>query len=410
MSEFVDLGVSVFDADFTLNPYAYLQDLYDRKDVLGFHSDGMNFLFRFDQGRAVIFNKHCVRAMGNNEQLARLEADYAQRYPNRAWHFHHSYTHGEPDLKFKAAIGRFVADVASQASFAEVEPVFARLSAGGRLDNYIDEISRLPMRVFLETCRLPYSEDELEELHGAGCAFLKSLENFYDEALIADCDAGLARIRRYMEDQFGAIHPESPLNPLIEAGRSIGMSDEQLIANIGGMFLTSISNTVGISSAFILRSLLRDPGSLATLREQPDLVRPHLAGNEHVIMELLRRDNHVKALTRQFEEPMELDGFTIGKGEVVCLYFPGINMDPVRWRDPLALDFSRRFTGENNIIFGGSFYTCIGRRLTMAFLGNIVEGFTRHLPEGARVVEEELEVDGSWMAERIITRLPLELG
>jgi hypothetical protein len=80
MSEFVDLGVSVFDADFTLNPYAYLQDLYDRKDVLGFHSDGMNFLFRFDQGRAVIFNKHCVRAMGNNEQLARLEADYAQRY------------------------------------------------------------------------------------------------------------------------------------------------------------------------------------------------------------------------------------------------------------------------------------------------------------------------------------------
>jgi hypothetical protein len=352
MSEFVDLGVSVFDADFTLNPYAYLQDLYDRKDVLGFHSDGMNFLFRFDQGRAVIFNKHCVRAMGNNEQLARLEADYAQRYPNRAWHFHHSYTHGEPDLKFKAAIGRFVADVASQASFAD----------------------------------------------------------FYDEALIADCDAGLARIRRYMEDQFGAIHPESPLNPLIEAGRSIGMSDEQLIANIGGMFLTSISNTVGISSAFILRSLLRDPGSLATLREQPDLVRPHLAGNEHVIMELLRRDNHVKALTRQFEEPMELDGFTIGKGEVVCLYFPGINMDPVHWRDPLALDFSRRFTGENNIIFGGSFYTCIGRRLTMAFLGNIVEGFTRHLPECARVVEEELEVDGSWMAERIITRLPLELG
>jgi cytochrome P450 len=107
---------------------------------------------------------------------------------------------------------------------------------------------------------------------------------------------------------------------------------------------------------------------------------------------------------------MELDGFTIGKGEVVCLYFPGINMDPVHWRDPLALDFSRRFTGENNIIFGGSFYTCIGRRLTMAFLGNIVEGFTRHLPEGARVVEEELEVDGSWMAERIITRLPLELG
>ena len=92
MSKFIDLGVSVFDSDFTLNPYAHLKDIYDRKEILGFHSDGMNFLFRFDQGRAVIFNKNCPRAMGNNEELQQLESGYAARFPTRAWHFRNSYT------------------------------------------------------------------------------------------------------------------------------------------------------------------------------------------------------------------------------------------------------------------------------------------------------------------------------
>ena len=404
MDAFVDLGVSVYDPAFTLDPYPYLKDLYDRPDALGFRADGMDFLFRFEQSRAVMFNKDCVRAMGNNDELERLEADYASRYPNRAWHFRHSYTHGEPDLRFKAAIGRFIAAVTEQASFAGAEPVFARLSSEASLDNYVDEIATLPMRVFLDACRLPYSEAELAELHRSGCAFLKSLENFHDEALIADCDRGLACIRDYMEQHGPRLDEASPMVELMQAGRDCGMSEEQITANLGGMFLTSISNTIGMSSAFILRSLLRDPGAWETLRDNPQM-----ATDEHVIMELLRRDNHVKALSRQFNAGMSLDGFEIEPGQVVYLYFPGINMDHNHWPDPEQLDFSRRFTGENNIIFGGSFYTCIGRRLTMAFIGNMLQGFLRHLPDTARIDEATVEADGSWTAERVLTRLPIQL-
>ncbi|MEP5566431.1 MAG: cytochrome P450 [Halioglobus sp.] len=404
MDKFIDLGVSVFDADFTLNPYDYLKDLYDRPDVLGFHADNMNFLFRFEQSRAVMFNKKFPRAMGNNEELQKLERDYAQRFPNRAWHFQHSYTHGAPNLKFKAAIGRFVADVAERASFAGAEPIFLKLANGGVIENYIDDVATLPMRVFLDACKLPYSDSELTELHQSGCAFLKSLENFYDEALLADCDAGLARLRQYMEEHYHQLDGASPLHSLIAGGRECGMTEEQLVANIVGMFLTSISNTVGISSAFILRTLLRDHGALQLLREQPELVQ-----REQVIMELLRRDNHVKALSRQCDEPMSIDGFDIVQGEVVCLFFPGINMDHNHWPSSLALDFNRVFTGENNIVFGGSFYACIGRKLAMAFLSNIVDGFVRHLPPTATVRDDELVVDGSWMAERIISKMPIHL-
>ena len=36
IDDFVDLGVSFFDEDFTLDPFPYLKDLYGREDVLGF--------------------------------------------------------------------------------------------------------------------------------------------------------------------------------------------------------------------------------------------------------------------------------------------------------------------------------------------------------------------------------------
>ena len=60
MEKFADLGVSFFDPDFSLSPHKYLQDLYPRDDIVGFHSEGMNFVFRFDEARAVLFNKSCA--------------------------------------------------------------------------------------------------------------------------------------------------------------------------------------------------------------------------------------------------------------------------------------------------------------------------------------------------------------
>jgi cytochrome P450 len=405
MSDFEALGVSVFDKDFTLNPFSYLEPLYNNREVLGFSSEGMNFLFRFDQCRSVIFNKSFIRATGGGDELRELETRYAIDYPNRARHFQLAYMHGDPDLKFKAAVGRFVAKVSERASFAEVDAVFERLAQGRDIDNYIDDVAKIPMRVFLQACELSFDDVILDRLHAGGCAFLKSLENFYDEALIRDCDEGLKVLSAYMLEQYPHIKETSPLYDLVQAGLSSGMDDDCVMSNISGNFLTAISNTVGISSAFILRTLLNDRDAWAALKRDPSL-----ASNEHVIMELLRRDNHVKALSRQVLSDVQVDRFTIKAGQVVMLYFPGINLDPMHWPSPLAVDFSRQFNGENNIIFGGSFYTCIGRKLTMTFLSKIIAGFVRYLPDNTYIDDKEIEVDGTWMAERILTRMPIRFA
>ena len=44
----------------------------------------------------------------------------------------------------------------------------------------------------------------------------------------------------------------------------------------------------------------------------------------------------------------------------------------------------------------------------IAFVRNMVAGFVEHLPDGVYVEEDRVEVDGSWVTERIINRLPIE--
>jgi cytochrome P450 len=75
---------------------------------------------------------------------------------------------------------------------------------------------------------------------------------------------------------------------------------------------------------------------------------------------------------------------------------------------PLALDLDRRFSAKNQLVFGGSAYICIGKQLGLEFVKQMAAGFVEHLPEDVYVEEDRVEADGSWVTERIITKLPIE--
>ena len=191
---------------------------------------------------------------------------------------------------------------------------------------------------------------------------------------------------------------------LLDKGRSLGIDGEKLKVNIGSFLIIPLSNTAGISSAYLLRSLIRYPEVRKELLENPGLIE-----DDHVMTELLRRDNHVKALSRQVHADMDLGRFSLKKGESINLFFPGTNLDPTHWESPLTIDLNRKFTGANNVVFGGSSYICIGKKLGIEFLKNMTAGFVEHLPDCARVIEDEVEADGTWVAERIITKMPILL-
>ena len=407
MSSIVDLDISFFSPEFTLNPNHYLSDLYHHKDILGFHSEGMDFIFRHKQAREIMFNKDFIRGYASDDGQAQREARYAEQYPNRAKQFTHNYNAGgrAPDVKFKTLIVRFIVDAAAQAHFHIVEPVFTKLADGGRIDNYIDDISLVPVRVFLETAGIPYDQEDLPSLYWAGCAFVKGFENALQEQAIAEADEGIKYLWQFVEDRYASFSKDSLIGQFVDEGKAMGLTQNNLTAAIAGIFIVSLANTIGISSSYLLRNLVNNPQARSQL-----VADPALLNSDATIIEFLRRDNHVKALSRHANKSCILDGLEIAEGRNINLFFPGINLDPNHWKNPLELDFTRKFEGENNIVFGGSLFMCVGKKLGIVFIRHMLEGFLRYLPDSAEVIEDEIEMDGSWVAERIIEHMPLQLS
>ena len=404
MDKFIDLDVSFFDPKFTLSPEEHLAELYPRKDILGFRSEGMNFVFRFDEARAIMFNRECAREPLANPEIAEREARLAAAYPNRAKNFQLVYNFGTPNLQLKKLLVTYIGQIADAANFESTHAVYRQLSVGGRLDNYIDDVCTLPLRIMMDSCGLPYSEEQLFKLYRAGFDFLKALENFGDESLLGDADRAIAYIWNYLEEFLPGIPRDAPVSRFMAEGAELGIDRETLVVNVAAFFIVSLSNTAGISSAYLLRNLVRFPEVRTALAEQPGLL-----DDDNTIIEFLRRDNHVKSMSRQAHEPFELNGHAIKKGDSINIFFPGVNLDPGHWSNPLGIDLSRKFAGPDNIIFVGSMYLCIGKYLGIAFLRHMTRGFLDNLPDTARIVDDEIEVDGDWVSERIITCMPIEL-
>ena len=405
MDKFVELGTSFFDPAFSLSPYQHLEDLYPRQDIAGFHSEGMNFVFRFKEARTVMFNKQCAREPVANPEIAEREARLATLYPNRAKNFQLAYTYGTPDLKLKKLLVNYIGEIADNANFSGTEAVYKKLSGGGRLDNYIDDICTLPLRIMLVTSGLPFNDEQLLKLYQCGFNFIKALDNFVDESPLAAADKAVAEVWDDLENALQQTPADAPIVRFMAEGESLGIEREKMIVNIAAFLIISLSNTAGVSSAYLLRNLVNYPDVREKLREQPGLL-----DEDKVIMEFLRRDNHVKALSRQAHESFTLGKHTIEQGESVNIFFPGVNLDPNHWQRPLDIDLNRTFTSANNMIFGGSMYMCIGKYLGIAFLRNMARGFVDHLPDSAYIDDSKIEVDGDWVSERVITRMPIELG
>jgi cytochrome P450 len=404
MRKFVELDTSIFDPDFTLNPYPYLEDMYQQDDVIGFTSEGMQFIFKFADCRAVMYAKNFQRGTDDPECFAR-EEDYARRYIHRARHLENHFAIGVPNLKLKALVTRMINAIATQAEFASVDSILARLSIPGRLDDYIDEITTVPLRLFLETAGIPHDESDLQKIHFSGCQFIKGFEAFNNEKLIRLMDDGSKVIQEFVASKLESISKDALIYPFIEEARASGFSEDNIAISLMTGPMIDMSNTFGITSAFVLRSLITHKTAWQTLQNNPELI-----WQDNVIQEIFRLDNHVKVLSRQAFDGVDLPGYHFQKGQSVSLFFPGLNRDPAQWTTPHQLGFTRVFDNKNNLIFGGSVHTCIGVRLSNTFLKYMLSDLLKYMPASIEVIELEIEVDGSWLAERIITKMPIKIG
>jgi cytochrome P450 len=128
------------------------------------------------------------------------------------------------------------------------------------------------------------------------------------------------------------------------------LSDDELVATcIILLFAGHETTTHHIANS--LAALLRFPGELRRLREDPVLAAP-------AVEELLRYDGPIGALVRIVREDQQLHGKTLNTGQRIFLLMNAANRDPRAYADPDTLDLRRH--GPAHLTFGFGAHICLG--------------------------------------------------
>jgi cytochrome P450 len=164
---------------------------------------------------------------------------------------------------------------------------------------------------------------------------------------------------------------EDVLGDLVEASR--GFLEVEDLISFTRLLLVAGNETTTHLLGNTLVALLRHPGQLARLLEEPSLTPA-------VIEEALRYDPPVQMLVRTATGDTELAGHAIPQGARVMLLIAGANRDPRRYEEPDRFDMTRAH--PHSLSFGHGAHFCIGASLARLEAKVVLEALVsrvRHL-------------------------------
>ena len=132
------------------------------------------------------------------------------------------------------------------------------------------------------------------------------------------------------------------------------LSEDELLATCVLLFFAGHETTVNLIGNGVL-ALLRHPGELKRLRDDPSLI-----GN--AVEELLRYDSTVQRTGRIATEDFSLRGRAYKKGDRVTLLVGAANRDPRQFTEPDRLDVKRENAGQH-LSFAAGIHYCVGAPL-----------------------------------------------
>jgi len=115
------------------------------------------------------------------------------------------------------------------------------------------------------------------------------------------------------------------------------------------------SETTRSAISLGLLALLDHPDQLATLRDDPNAMRP-------AVEEIIRWSSPVAYFARRANRDTEIRGVPIAKGQRITLWYPSANRDEDVFEDPFHFDIAR--TPNPHVAFGGGGpHFCLGANL-----------------------------------------------
>jgi cytochrome P450 len=176
-----------------------------------------------------------------------------------------------------------------------------------------------------------------------------------------ECEHGIHALNEWMYahiDNLRADPGDDMLSRLIavdDAG--VRMNDQELMATAGLLLAAGFETTVNLLGSGT-DILLRNPGQLALLREDPSLW-----GN--AVDEILRYESPVQNTARYAGEATEVCGLRVPESAFVAVLIGSANRDPQVFSDPDRFDV-RRANAREHLAFSAGVHYCIGAALARA--------------------------------------------
>ncbi|ETK31377.1 cytochrome P450 [Microbispora sp. ATCC PTA-5024] len=162
--------------------------------------------------------------------------------------------------------------------------------------------------------------------------------------------------RAYMEELVARkrAEPDDALLGMLVREHGDELTDAEL-SGIGTLLLLAGHETTSNMLALGTLALLRNPGQLKLMRDEPERV-------DGAVEEMLRWLSIVHSGTAKITTTeVTIGGQRIGPGEVVVCALPAANRDPSLVSDPETLDLTRDAAGH--VAFGHGVHHCLGAPL-----------------------------------------------
>ncbi|MET9108936.1 cytochrome P450 [Streptomyces zhihengii] len=253
------------------------------------------------------------------------------------------------------------------------------LDSGGSCD-FVTELSvHYPLYVIMAMLGLPESDYPLmltltQEMFGRA-----------DEDKARELGvAALAAPKQDMFEYFAEVTADRRTNPTEDLSSRIANAriDGEYLSDMDTLsyyvlIATAGHDTTSSTLSGGLHALIENPGELARLKKNPDLL-------PLAVDEMIRWVTPTKSFMRTAAEDCRLGDTVIREGESLLLMYPSANRDEEVFRDPFRFDVGR--TGNKHLSFGYGVHRCLGASLAKL---EVSAFFAELLPRLRRV-----ELDG----------------
>lgn len=228
--------------------------------------------------------------------------------------------------------------------------------ARGEMDLIADLAYPLPVTVIAEMLGVPPGDHE--RFAGWSRALARNLDPVAPpEVLEAAYAAGEAFDEYFLEliAERRARPRDDLLTSLIQAeDQGHHLSEDELLSMCALLLIAGHETTVNLIGNGTL-ALLRHPGELARLRDDPALT-------PGAVEELLRYDSPVQLTGRTALADVDVAGTKLGTGDLVLVLVGGANRDPARFAEPETLRVDRE-DARHHLAFSAGAHFCLGAQL-----------------------------------------------